>query len=389
MKLGPFDVPGYYVGDCRALLREIPDESVNCVVSSPPYWALRDYGLPPVVWGGEPACAHRFGDSIRIHRGGPPGAGVMLQGGRSIVCAHSAVKDINAGAYCEACGAWRGQLGLEPTPSEFVEHIVEVFREVRRVLREDGTCWVNLGDSYAASSTSNHNRGKATPAFNGRGKRQVTAAGAENPPRRRPSDGLKPKDLVGIPWMVAFALRADGWWLRSEVIWSKPNPMPEAVKDRPTKAHEQLFLLTKSANYVYDADAIKEPVSGTAHPRGHGVNPKASLGFRVKQNPSFSAAVNELVETRNKRSVWTITTEPTPDAHFACFPSKLVEPCILAGSRFGGVVLDPFGGSGTTARVAESLGRYWILFDLNPDYAAIAKRKTAQAGLLPLSWVTS
>jgi site-specific DNA-methyltransferase (cytosine-N4-specific) len=211
-----------------------------------------------------------------------------------------------------------------------------------------------------------------------------------------PIGGLKPKDMVGIPWRVAFALQAAGWYLRADVIWAKPNPMPESVSDRPTKAHEYLFLLTKSPAYHYDADAIKEPASDTSHPRGSGVNPKAGKnegtgdrrkdGFngrwRVKQNASFSAALRGTVETRNKRSVWTIPTEPTPDAHFATFPRKLVEPCILAGCPLGGVVLDPFGGSGTVGRVAEDLGRRWLLFDLNPSYAQIARRKTAQTGLL-------
>lgn len=199
-----------------------------------------------------------------------------------------------------------------------------------------------------------------------------------------------------VPARLAIALQDDGWYLRSSIIWHKPNPMPEAVTDRPTKAHEHVFLLAKSATYYYDAAAIKEPVTGGSHSRGSGVNPKAGKneasgdrrkeGFnerwRVKQNASFSAAVSGLVDERNKRDVWTVSTEPTPDAHFATFPRKLIEPCILAGCPAGGVVLDPFGGSGTTGRVAEDHGRRWILFDLNPEYEAIAKRRTAQTGLL-------
>lgn len=422
MRLGRFDLPGYYVGDCRALLAELPDDSVHCVVTSPPYWALRDYGLPPAVWGGDAACGHRWGSGLKIHRGGPSGAGgAMLQGGRSVVDAHAAVKDIDAGAFCETCGAWSGQLGLEPTPEAFVDHLVEVLLEVRRVLRPDGTLWLNLGDSYASNaggygaggrgSTSWPSIGRKTMSAVLKGRRiralrdgshagKHTAMAALGPmvqPNRQPVPGLKPKDLVGVPWRVAFALQAAGWWLRSDIIWAKPNPMPESVTDRPTRAHEYLFLLSKGESYHYDAQAIAEPTSGTVRPRGGGVNPKASgkneqsgdnrkHGFnerwRVKQNESFSAAVSGLVENRNRRSVWTITSEPTPDAHFATFPRKLVEPCILAGCPAGGVVLDPFGGSGTVGRVAEDHGRKWLLFDLNPDYARIADRKTAQRSLL-------
>lgn len=343
----------------------------------------------------------------------------MLAGGRSVVEAQASTKTIDAGAFC-ACGAWRGQLGLEPTPELFTEHMVEVFEGVRRVLRADGVLWMNLGDSYATGAGGADGRGyRGDRLDNGRGDQPAggrvktradrdgthagknTAMAAMGPmtqPNRMRIAGLKPKDMVGIPWMVAFALRGAGWWLRADVIWHKPNPMPEAVTDRPTKAHEYLFLLTKSQRYHYDADAIREPVSGGAHARGNGVNPKATAGkneesgdrrkdgfnerWRVKQNASFSGAVNELVDFRNRRSVWTIPTQPNPDAHFATFPEDLVTPCILAGCPGGGVVLDPFGGSGTVARVAEDLGRRWVLFDLNPEYAAMARRRTSQQGLL-------
>jgi DNA modification methylase len=418
MNLGPFEVPGYHVGDCRRLLAQLPDESVDCVVTSPPYWALRDYGLPPLVWGGDLACSHRWGDGIRVHRGGPHGDGLMLKGGRDIVVAQAAVKDIDAGVFCEACGAWRGHLGLEPSPQLFVEHLVEVGRAIWRVMRPGGTLWLNLGDTYASSAggyDANSSRGKSSWPSIGtktmsavlKGSRRtralrdgnhagMAAQGSMAQPNRLPLPGLKPKDLIGIPWRVAFALQDDGWWLRSDIVWAKPNPMPESVTDRPTKAHEYLFLLAKSPSYYYDAEAIKEPASDSSHPRGSGVNPKAGKnertgdrrkdGFnerwRVKQNASFSAAVSGTVESRNKRSVWTIPTEPTPDAHFATFPRKLVEPCILAGCPVGGIVLDPFGGSGTVGRVAEDHGRRWLLFDLNPNYAQIARRKTAQTGLL-------
>ncbi len=379
--LGPFEIPGYYVGDCRGLLAALPDDSVHCVVTSPPYWGLRDYGLPPSVWGGGPMCLHSWGAGIRQHRGGPPGKGAMLLGGRSVCGEHEKVKDIDSGALCEDCGAWRGQLGLEPTPQAFVEHLVQVLREVRRVLRPDGTLWLNLGDSYAASSTSGHHRGKGAPAFNGHGRPQ-TPREYENPPRFPPAPGLKPKDLVGIPWRVAFALQADGWWLRSDIIWAKPNPMPESVTDRPTKAHEYLFLLAKSESYHYDADAIMDRATGRSS--GRRAHDKAGVGAGFEIRSGFVKDGTVERQSRNRRTVWTIATEPTPDAHFATFPKRLVEPCILAGCPPRGVVLDPFGGSGTVGRVAEDHGRGWLLFDLSPAYAKIADRKTAQRSLLGL-----
>jgi DNA modification methylase len=392
VKLGRFKLPGYYVGDCRALLRELPDESVHCVVTSPPYWALRDYGLPPVVWGGDSACEHAWGEPITMHKGGDHGEGPRLGGGRAVIEAQAAVKDARCGEFCTTCGAWQGQLGLEPSPELFVEHLVEVFAGVWRVLRPDGTLWLNLGDSYAASSTSNQERGKATPAFNGRGERQA-ARGWENPPRRPPPAGLKPKDLVGIPWRVALVLQSAGWWLRSDVVWHKPNPMPESVTDRPSRAHEYLFLLTKSERYHYDADAIREPLAAKTRtafgttPRTKGTDGLGNVKAHnwatsvTERRPRLNADGSEA--GANKRTVWTIATEPTKDAHFATFPRKLVEPCVLAGCPWGGTVLDPFGGSGTVGEVAERLGRRWLLFDLGEGYARIARRRTRQAGLLP------
>lgn len=415
--IGPFEACRYYVGDCRELLRQLPDESVDCVVTSPPYWALRDYGLPPTTWGGSRLCEHSWGAPGTMHKGGPHGHGVLLDGGRGVLAAQAATKDINTGTTCAACGAWRGQLGLEPTPALFVEHMVEVFREALRVLKPDGTCWLNIGDTYA-SNAGGYNAGSSRGAtswpsiwsktmsavLKGPRRNRTTRDGshagkhtamATSGPMEQPNPtalpGLKPKDMVGIPWRVAFALQADGWWLRADVIWHKPNPMPEAVADRPTKSHEYVFLLSKSKQYYYDADAIREPLSPKTH-TAFGTKPTSKgndAGGNVKSDnwartvaerlPRLNA--NGTVAGANKRTVWTIATEPTPDAHFATFPRKLVEPCILAGCPPGGVVLDPFGGSGTVGRVAEDLGRRWLLFDLNPIYAEIAKRRTAQMGL--------
>ena len=308
------------------------------------------------------------------------------------------------------------QIGLERTPEEYVAKMVEVFREVRRVLRKDGTCWVNLGDSYSAKPCADGSDFK-----DGRANRGSRHSGGL-------VVGLKPKDLVGVPWRVAFALQADGWYLRSDIIWHKPNPMPESVTDRPTKAHEYIFLLTKSERYWYDAEAISEPVSEAMLKQvAEGYDGHATKLFEVAgaQNGSETkrriiegarakltngkhattpeqSAVHRIVEsvanarasgadhdnpfglTRNKRTVWTVKTAPCKDAHFATFPPDLIKPCILAGCPVGGTVLDPFGGSGTTGMVALELGRNAILIELNPDYVALIRQRTNVTPGLPL-----
>lgn len=272
--------------DALTLLRALPDECVNCIVTSPPYFGLRDYGMP-------------------------------------------------------------GQIGLEETPQAYVKHLVTVFREARRVLRDDGTLWLNLGDTYAGG-------GRGGNPENSAFLKQATNKGSHVPAQPVP-DGLKPKDLIGIPWRVAFALQEDGWYLRSDIIWYKTNTMPESVTDRPTKAHEYLFLLTKNARYWYDADAIKEPA---VCPPGSGQR-------------SFRA----IREFRNRRSVWTVPTTPYRESHFATFPPRLIEPCILAGCPKSGVVLDPFMGAGTTALVATRHQRHFMGSELNPDYVQLARRR--------------
>lgn len=337
------------LGDWIEQLRTLPDQSVHTCVTSPPYWGLRDYGTP-------------------------------------------------------------GQLGLEQTIEEYLDKMVAGFAEVRRVLRDDGTAWVNLGDSYASNGGS-HDTSCGTRIA--RYQSPLRNHGV----RIRKQGAIKRKDLCGIPWRVAFALQADGWYLRQDIIWHKPNPMPESVRDRCTKAHEYVFLLSKRPRYYFDAEAIKEPASPDSHARyargrsdNHkwadggpgkqtiatnkpgsrfyreravGVGPKArpSKGVpnmpRVKYNDSFSAAIVDLVEKRNKRSVWTVPTFPYSEAHFATFPPNLVKPCILAGSPIGGVVLDPFGGSGTVGQVALELGRSAVLIELNPEYKRMMEERTA------------
>jgi len=352
-----------YQADARSL--PIPDNSVDCVVTSPPYWGLRDYGLGK--WeGGNEDCQHTVSMPIKWN---DPKRGtnytrpeVAHRGGDS--------------SACFLCGAKRTDdgIGLEPTPEAYCANMVEVFREVWRVLKPTGTVWMNLGDSYSGGGGA-HKPEHANPGLSKSAERNGVPAS-----ERVVMSGLKPKDLVGIPWRVAFALQSDGWYLRSDIIWSKPNPMPESVTDRPTKAHEYIFLLTKSPKYYYDADAIREHTgneiswdewsesTGRHAPSGNlveGVN----AGFGSKQE-SFTHP-----NGRNKRTVWEIATQPYPEAHFATFPEDLVEPCILAGCPQNGTVLDPFAGSGTTLAVAQKFGRKSVGVDLSRDYLRLASNR--------------
>lgn len=479
-------------------LKTLADDSVQCVVTSPPYWGLRDYKIPPSIWGGDPACVHAFDEEVigtEVGKGnwaqGMNGQGRLEPGGCD--AKREPIRGTAIRGFCR-CGAWLGTLGLEPDYRLYIAHMVDVFRQVKRVLRKDGTLWLNLGDSYAT----------------GTGKERLpTQCGKhgywENPNIDHringKANGLKAKDLCGIPWRVAFALQDDGWWLRQDIIWAKPNPMPESVTDRCTKSHEYLFLLAKSERYHYDAEAIMEEASASTHARlaqdvqnqigttravgktngnlkavCHGYTPleaairktdstndshvpgstphgglhragtpregrkpsgwnnsenyenqnpdyapkreaeiararkrmgggnrshkgvteyegseseehrtKAGLvdyarkmaapDSGIKNNASMDAALAIMPLRRNKRSVWTITTQPFSEAHFATFPPDLVIPCILAGCPAGGLVLDPFGGAGTTGLVADRLGRNAVLIEINPDYAAMASKR--------------
>lgn len=308
-------------GDCIERLRAMPDESVQCCVTSPPYFGLRDYGM-------------------------------------------------------------EGQIGLEATPDAYVAKLVEVFAEVWRVLRDDGTLWLNLGDSYSGGGRGNYDivsSNKGNAASRGLGRPVI--------------DGLKPKDLIGIPWRVAFALQAAGWYLRQDIIWHKPNPMPESVTDRCTKAHEYIFLLTKSARYFYDHEAVKEPCESGPSDIKKMLESKERIGGKHKEliDPLSKASSATNIgqkrsvgspDGRNKRSVWTVGTQPYAEAHFATFPTDLIKPCILAGTRPGDVVLDPFGGSGTTGMVALELSRRAVLIELNPEYVKLChERCTTTIGL--------
>lgn len=289
------------------------DKSVHCCVTSPPYYGLRDYGVD-------------------------------------------------------------GQLGLEKTPEEYVAKMVEVFREVRRVLRDDGTLWLNLGDSYAGGGGGNYNKTGVSQA----GGQHIT--NVRNRDSWLDSAGLKPKDLIGIPWRVAFALQADGWYLRQDIIWHKPNPMPESVTDRCTKAHEYVFLMAKSQRYYYDAEAVAEPGNNTPHAPGW-ISAVSTRNDRSADNESNSRDWGAK-GTRNRRSVWTVTTKPFKGSHFATFPPDLIEPMIKAGCPVGGTVLDPFFGAGTTGLVALKLGRDFVGIDVSPVYCKMAESRI-YGSLLP------
>jgi len=265
-----------------------------------------------------------------------------------------------------------GQIGLEETPEEYIKAMVEVFRCVWDVLEDDGTLWLNIGDSYARQGGRESDQPRH---WDGREK----TSGSMHSTRMAQDIGLKPKDLIGIPWMMAFALRADGWYLRQDIIWHKPNPMPESVQDRCTKAHEYIFLMSKSQKYYYDTEAIQEQAERPEGP-GNKTHRHSQEGIYVSGSQKNLAKIGAS-ETRNKRSVWTVNVKPYSGAHFAVFPSDLIEPCILAGAPVGGIVLDPFMGSGTTAQVAQDLGRQYLGCELNPDYKPLQQKRVAQQSL--------
>jgi DNA modification methylase len=312
-----------HTGDALAVLKTLPSNSINCVVTSPPYFGLRDYQVD-------------------------------------------------------------GQIGLEPTPREYVEAMTAVFAEVRRVLTDDGNCWINLGDSYSAGG-----RGSNPYHIEKMGANTANAQALG----RKTTVGYGDKQLLGIPWRVAFGLQDDGWILRSDIIWSKPSCMPESVTDRPTRAHEYVFLLTKSPRYWYDAEAIREKSSWNRvnnpdwqHQRAE-TNAKKHPTNRNGKSAGFTEWSTD--DGRNARTVWQISTEPTPFAHFATMPQKLVRRCIVAGCPVGGVVLDPFSGSGTTALVARAEGRQYVGIELNPEYVALANKRLDEPFTLPMLFAES
>lgn len=397
-------------GDCRQKLAELEAGSVHCCVTSPPYFGLRDYGT--ASWqGGDADCPHEPPQEWIDHNFN---ANSAFGDGAKTQSAAAKARWYRPDGACR-CGATRfdRQMGLEATPDEFVAGMVAVFREVRRVLRDDGTLWLNIGDSYAGSGKGGNpeegkqatNRGsQSVGVLYGKTGDTARQAAVTNVTRKT-FESVKAKDLIGIPWLLAFALRADGWYLRQDIIWSKPNPMPESVRDRCTKAHEYLFLLSKGPRYYFDAEAIAEPLAvatisrlaqdvdaqaGSDRVPGKTNGPMKAVRKRAdrfggnKHNGSTTKHSDGSIyvggETRNKRSVWEVTTQPFSEAHFATYPPALIEPCVLAGCPKGGTVLDPFGGAGTTGLVADRLQRDAVLIELNPEYADIARRRLAADG---------
>lgn len=345
MNNGQIEINKVYLGDSLEIIRNFPDESVNCVITSPPYYGLRDYGV-------------------------------------------------------------EGQIGLEDTPEKYIERLVQLFREVRRVLKKEGTCWVNLGDTYSTGTRASRSQSN-NPGVGANNENAQNAV-----PRVGNPVGCKTKDLIGIPWMFAFAMRADGWYLRQDIIWAKPNPMPESVTDRCTKSHEYIFLLSKSETYYFNYEEIQEEAVTQVDPRigrreeYNGIRQgKEGTGNRafvsLKTRPRFGGSKygdNEAphyntysgkewepqmdgeVVVRNKRDVWNVKVKPNKEAHFATYPEMLIQPCVLAGCPEGGVVLDPFMGSGTTGIVARKLNRSYIGIEINPEYQQMATRRICEHG---------
>jgi DNA modification methylase len=382
-----------YCGDAVEVLRCLPSESVQTCVTSPPYYGLRDYGTAEWI-GGQPDCDH-------FKLSGGTGAQKL---GKSAEASAANVErsSVSFRSVCGKCGAQRvdRQIGLEETPQEYIRRLVDVFAEVWRLLRKDGTLWINLGDTYATGG------GKvgACPGGGAQGARYRGAHGSDpksrgigpqTQPNRLPLPGLKRKDLIGIPWRVALALQEAGWYLRSDIIWHKPNAMPSSVRDRPTTSHEYIFLLAKSERYYYDKAAIMEPVQSSASDRRKmieqrdridakhfhidaGTLPAANPRSRIGSKRAVGGTRNgsgQLV--RNRRTVWSVGTGSYKGAHFAAFPPNLIRPCLVAGAPPGGVVLDPFCGTGTTIAEALRLGRSGIGVELNPAYVALAEKRVA------------
>lgn len=440
MKLGPYQIPGFYTGDCRELLQKLPEESVHCIVTSPPYWGLRVYaGEQATVWGGIRGCPHDWRENER--RSSP--GGLTVGPGAQVAATKAGVqRGVVQEAFCSMCGAWRGGYGNEPTPEMYVEHTLDVMHELWRVLRDDGVLFLNIGDTYVTGNYGCRSAGGVN------GGRVIGTDGylphGFTPPNRRPHSGIPRKSLALIPYRIALAAQSEGWIVRSDVIWHKTNAMPESVQDRPTRAHEYVFVMAKSPRYFWDADAVMETAVYGVNPRrcaepveSHGPGMPPHRGLRASMEPGAA---------RNARSVWSMPTCPYKGSHFAVFPPELPTRCIRVatsprvcsscgapwrravertpmmkthGAKAGeygvrttdclsghmdepakrktvgwepacdcdagtqpAVVLDPFFGSGTVGRVAEDLGRHWIGFDISDEYRELQAERTGQVSLV-------
>lgn len=372
-----------YQGHVLDVLAQLPEESVNCVVTSPPYWGLRKYaGDQDRLWDNHNGCEHEFTTTTTISNNNG-GSGSTLEG------RGTKTQGVPDGKYhtsvCLKCGAWRGAYGLEPTIALYVQHTITVLQAIKRVLRKDGVVWWNVGDSYASNPTAS-----TTDASTLGGGKTTQDKAIDRP--NKITDGLKPKDLCLIPSRVALAAQDDGWWVRSLIVWSKPNPMPESVTDRPTDAYENIIMLTKSRTYWYDGDAVKENYSESyANDSRHGSahlnhTPEKDYDASDVQTPTQlhdNMFTKPMGTGRNLRNVWEITTQPYKEAHFATFPEKIPERCILASCPQDGTVLEPFAGSGTTLAVAKRLGSKSIGIELSEQYCKLAVKRI-QAVTLPL-----
>lgn len=377
MLVGPYEIPGYHVGDVRTLLRALPDESVQCVVTSPPYWGLRKYaGQQAGVWGGLAYCEHEWHDCARLSSaGGKPGKTAKVGATIADVQRYLVLE-----GTCSKCGAWRGDYGCEPTPALYVEHTVEILREIRRVLRSDGVCFWNVGDSYVAnparsSGVGDGYRGSDTPTLNKEYQKRVAI---------RNHATLKPKDLVLIPHRVAIAAQDDGWYVRSDIIWAKTNPMPESVNDRPTSSYEHIFMFTKSPKYYWNIDAVRE--AHTMKPQRRLVQRNSARDQAMRSDKKYYYKMSDIPVVqgnsagRNMRNCWMLPTRPFKGAHFAVFSPVIPQKCILAASKEGDLILDPFAGSGTTLAMAHLLGRQYLGFDISQEYKDLFAQRVLDVG---------
>lgn len=371
-------------GECRTVMRDLIEDrvKVQCVVTSPPYWGLRAYGTTPQVWGGSKECEHDFAEKRLVAAELGRGNWTQATNGRGEVQGpieqfREPIRTVVDTGQCVKCGAWRGELGLEPNPIMYVRHMVEVFRLVRDLMADNGTCFINIGDTYITRPCGGIGKNSA---INGKGNHEALREASSALTRMRRT-GLKLKDMALVPERLAIALQDDGWWVRRRVIWHKTNPMPESVRDRFTVAHEHVWMLAKSERYFFNRAAVQEPASPNTHARmkrahgGYAPPGQDKHGGILAPRPNKNGVGPEVLKWRNMRDVWSIPTAPYKDKHYATFPPALARRCIQAGTRPGDVVFDPFIGSGTVAQEAVALCRLYLGIDLDPRNESLQARR--------------